>query len=291
MSAPSQQLLPCPCGKTPDRLTITAETRTPKYAHCSGDCCGDWLIEFRADYAEPDTNACQSRAAASWNAAARLAAAPPPSTPVTDFNLYTSPMAADPAQGAQTVVTEVRRHEGHEPIDCKRFDRPPCYLCGYNGAGYYQPVQHLCAGLYHAAKRPPERVQVSAPGLGDESAEWYANATGSPCFDMELIGGGYLSFVLQRDGVVTFAVSHPEMPTTNGRVFREQSHVASPAFVSAIQSVTHPAPQAESQLHAQLEGLQQYEIDCGADRLLQPVTEGSVILVSELRAILSETKE
>lgn len=36
-------------------------------------------------------------------------------------------------------------------IDKTRFERAPCYLCGYNGLGYYQPDTHPCAAKYHAA--------------------------------------------------------------------------------------------------------------------------------------------
>ena len=36
-------------------------------------------------------------------------------------------------------------------IDKARFKRAPCYLCGYNGPGYYQPDTHPCAAKYHAA--------------------------------------------------------------------------------------------------------------------------------------------
>lgn len=37
-------------------------------------------------------------------------------------------------------------------INVERFrDNPPCYLCGYNGPGYFQPEQHKCAAYYHAA--------------------------------------------------------------------------------------------------------------------------------------------
>lgn len=31
------------------------------------------------------------------------------------------------------------------------FEEAPCFLCGYNGPGYYQPEQHPCAALYHEA--------------------------------------------------------------------------------------------------------------------------------------------
>lgn len=42
-------------------------------------------------------------------------------------------------------------------IDIKRFERAPCYLCGYGGCGYYQPDTHPCAKYYHEAveERPP----------------------------------------------------------------------------------------------------------------------------------------
>ena len=38
-------------------------------------------------------------------------------------------------------------------IDKARFERAPCYLCGYNGPGYYQPDTHPCAAKYHAAQQ------------------------------------------------------------------------------------------------------------------------------------------
>lgn len=34
-------------------------------------------------------------------------------------------------------------------IDRKRFESAPCYLCGYNGEGYFQPTTHPCAKEYH----------------------------------------------------------------------------------------------------------------------------------------------
>jgi hypothetical protein len=37
-------------------------------------------------------------------------------------------------------------------IDKARFERAPCYLCGYNGPGYYQPDTHPRAAEYHAAQ-------------------------------------------------------------------------------------------------------------------------------------------
>ena len=33
---------------------------------------------------------------------------------------------------------------------CKWFSEDPCFLCGYNGEGYYQPNAHSCAKHYHS---------------------------------------------------------------------------------------------------------------------------------------------
>ncbi|WP_136259402.1 hypothetical protein [Rhodanobacter lindaniclasticus] len=40
---------------------------------------------------------------------------------------------------------------GEVEIDRARFKKAPCYLCGYNGHGYYQAETHPCAAKYHAA--------------------------------------------------------------------------------------------------------------------------------------------
>lgn len=37
-----------------------------------------------------------------------------------------------------------------ERIDLKRFQKAPCYICGYSGPNYYQSDVHKCASLYHA---------------------------------------------------------------------------------------------------------------------------------------------
>ena len=37
-------------------------------------------------------------------------------------------------------------------IDIEKFEHAPCYICGYSGAGYFQPERHSCAALYHTAK-------------------------------------------------------------------------------------------------------------------------------------------
>lgn len=33
--------------------------------------------------------------------------------------------------------------------DLRNFEKAPCDLCGYNGANYFQPSVHACAGIYH----------------------------------------------------------------------------------------------------------------------------------------------
>lgn len=37
------------------------------------------------------------------------------------------------------------------------MDNPPCFCCGYNGAGYYQPDVHPCAARYH--KLTPKYIE------------------------------------------------------------------------------------------------------------------------------------
>lgn len=55
---------------------------------------------------------------------------------------------------ADRMLSGPRRAAGH--LDRKRFERAPCYLCGYNGEGYYQPDKHPCAARYHAQQPAAE---------------------------------------------------------------------------------------------------------------------------------------
>ena len=48
--------------------------------------------------------------------------------------------------------------DGVTPVDAQRFDDAPCYLCGYNGPGYFQADTHSCAAGYHAAVARLSRV-------------------------------------------------------------------------------------------------------------------------------------
>jgi hypothetical protein len=31
-----------------------------------------------------------------------------------------------------------------------QMTKPPCFVCGYNGEGYYNPTKHPCAAHHHA---------------------------------------------------------------------------------------------------------------------------------------------
>jgi hypothetical protein len=31
-----------------------------------------------------------------------------------------------------------------------QMTEPPCFVCGYNGEGYYNPTKHPCAAHHHA---------------------------------------------------------------------------------------------------------------------------------------------
>ena len=63
-------LLGCPCGKIPKKLHIV-EGSSCKWAWVSGDCCGDWNVEFRTHYHKIDTPECMEQAIIYWNAANR----------------------------------------------------------------------------------------------------------------------------------------------------------------------------------------------------------------------------
>lgn len=65
------------------------------------------------------------------------------------------------------------------PFDRKRFESAPCYICGYNGPGYFQTKTHSCAAAYHAADEdvpsllPPPTFRPDQPsGVRHECGEW-----------------------------------------------------------------------------------------------------------------------
>lgn len=72
-----EALKPCPCGNTPTLLHITCEHERAKWAHCSGDCCNEWSIEYRNNYTPINTPEGMALAVAAWNDASRALAAQP----------------------------------------------------------------------------------------------------------------------------------------------------------------------------------------------------------------------
>lgn len=54
----SDTLATCPCGKTPKELSVEDANQGGKWAFVSGDCCGEWKIEFRTNYADLQSDEC-----------------------------------------------------------------------------------------------------------------------------------------------------------------------------------------------------------------------------------------
>ena len=67
-----QTLKKCPCGRTPTKLHIVDNGQGGKWGDASGDCCGEWKIEFRTDYNKFDTKECMSLAVDAWNETERV---------------------------------------------------------------------------------------------------------------------------------------------------------------------------------------------------------------------------
>lgn len=61
---------PCPCGETPQSLTIIP-SGTLKYAFTAGACCAEWYVEFRTQYKDIESSECYKLALEAWNEAPR----------------------------------------------------------------------------------------------------------------------------------------------------------------------------------------------------------------------------
>lgn len=48
-------LAPCPCGEVPTELLINLP-KNSKYGHVAGNCCADWILEFKAGYPKNDNH-------------------------------------------------------------------------------------------------------------------------------------------------------------------------------------------------------------------------------------------
>ena len=67
----TDDLAPCPCGNIPTVLGVDDLGYSSKHARVSGNCCGEWSIEFRTNYAAHDSEEIMRRAREAWNAAPR----------------------------------------------------------------------------------------------------------------------------------------------------------------------------------------------------------------------------
>ena len=69
----SDVLAACPCGKIPTELDIYDANQGGKWANVVPNCCGEWMIEFRTNYAALDSEECKRLAREAWNEAPRAA--------------------------------------------------------------------------------------------------------------------------------------------------------------------------------------------------------------------------
>ena len=65
MTSMDRDLKPCPCGKVPTALILDCQ-RQAKYGYAMGDCCNEWLIEFRNQYTT-NSETTMARAVEGWN--------------------------------------------------------------------------------------------------------------------------------------------------------------------------------------------------------------------------------
>ena len=73
----TDELAACPCGKTPNGLSIAGDGQVGKWALVYGDCCGAWHIEFLTNYHDLDSQECKRLAREAWNAAPRAVSPAP----------------------------------------------------------------------------------------------------------------------------------------------------------------------------------------------------------------------
>lgn len=67
----SEELKPCPCGKTPTALDLMDTRQGSKWANATCNQCGEWSIEFRTRYFALDSTDCMRQAVKYWNEAPR----------------------------------------------------------------------------------------------------------------------------------------------------------------------------------------------------------------------------
>ena len=59
----------CPCGQIPSALDLQENGQGGKYMLASPNCCGEWAIEFRANYTKGEE--AMKLAISAWNAMPR----------------------------------------------------------------------------------------------------------------------------------------------------------------------------------------------------------------------------
>jgi hypothetical protein len=66
----SEELKACPCGKIPTKLLLE-ETCAGKYANAFGDCCNEWIVEYRTHLYQFDSDESRDNAIKAWNQSTR----------------------------------------------------------------------------------------------------------------------------------------------------------------------------------------------------------------------------
>ncbi len=67
----NKNIKPCPCGRPIDELCISDAGQGGKWAYVTGNCCGEWAIEFRTSYTKWNSTECMELAITAWNNAPR----------------------------------------------------------------------------------------------------------------------------------------------------------------------------------------------------------------------------
>jgi hypothetical protein len=65
------KLAPCPCGRPISELQISDSGQGNKWANVAGNCCGEWMVEFRTLNENLTSEKCMSLAMEAWNKAPR----------------------------------------------------------------------------------------------------------------------------------------------------------------------------------------------------------------------------
>lgn len=71
MEVPMVDLKRCPCGQDPKDVSIYNPNQGGKWASVVPDCCGEWMVEFRLNYEDPDSSEAKQLAVEAWNNAPR----------------------------------------------------------------------------------------------------------------------------------------------------------------------------------------------------------------------------